>query len=454
MTRAILVDDMWKRYQVGRTTKTASEIINDRIGAALRLKKAAARKDPREEQEHERQRQILGGRQYDDIDPGHFWALRNVGFEIAAGERVGIIGPNGCGKSTLLKILSRITPPTRGRFVFEGSVISLLEVGTGFSGDLTGRDNVFLNGTIMGMPPREIEARFDSIVEFSELGDMIDTPVKRYSSGMYVRLAFSVAAHLISDILIVDEVLAVGDAAFQRKCLDKMLEISGRGRTLLFVSHDMEAVNRLCNRVIELEHGEIKLQSAIEPGRDMLTVLGITQDYLRTGTRFVGERCWPADAPLRHASGVALHRVTLRLSDGSISHRVPLREPFRIEVEYSIEADKAAINVHAALKTLNNLAVLVSMNNHDVPTGAPLERGRYVATLEVTAPLLNAGDFRLDLDFWVTPYSEERLKVASALVFSVVEDNAPVGVRGDWPNEWPHSMIRPGLRWISRHVAP
>jgi lipopolysaccharide transport system ATP-binding protein len=231
--------------------------------------------------------------------------------------------------------------------------------------------------------------------------------------------------------------------------VDKMLEISGKGRTLLFVSHDMEAINRLCNRVIELDHGEVKHQTLVSEGEKNLTVLDVTQDYLRTGTQFFAEKVWGDEKPLRHPSGVALHRATLRLARGETTHRVPVGESFAIEVEYSVEVPELSVNVHAGFKTLNGVAIFVSMNNRDVPTYTTLPRGRYVARMEVPAPLLNAGDFRVDLDFWLTPYTEERLVVPSALVFSVVEDFGAGGVRGDWPNEWPHSLIRPDLPWTS-----
>lgn len=186
-----------------------------------------------------------------------FWALQNISFDIQKGDRVGIIGRNGAGKSTLLKILSRIVSPTTGRIEYEGRMASLLEVGTGFHGDLSGRENIYLNGSILGMSKKEINARFDEIVAFSEVEKFLDTPVKRYSSGMYVRLAFAVAAHLDPEILIVDEVLAVGDAAFQKKCLGKMREISGAGKTILFVSHNMAAIQNLCNKSIVLKHGKV-----------------------------------------------------------------------------------------------------------------------------------------------------------------------------------------------------
>lgn len=204
-----------------------------------------------------------------------FWALSNINFEINKGDRVGIIGRNGAGKSTLLKILSRIVKPTSGRIEYEGRMASLLEVGTGFHGDLTGRENIYLNGSILGMSKREIDSKFDEIVAFSEIEKFLDTPVKRYSSGMYVRLAFAVAAHLEPEILIVDEVLAVGDAAFQKKCLGKLGDVSNNdGRTVLFVSHNMAAVQNLCNKGIYLQNGKLVQQGRIEE---------VIPAYLRSG---------------------------------------------------------------------------------------------------------------------------------------------------------------------------
>ncbi|MDF5716343.1 MAG: ABC transporter ATP-binding protein, partial [Rhizonema sp. NSF051] len=194
-----------------------------------------------------------------------FWALKDVSFEIKQGDRVGIIGRNGAGKSTLLKVLSRITEPTSGSIRIKGRIASLLEVGTGFHPELTGRENVFLNGAILGMSKVEIQHKFDEIVAFAEIEKFLDTPVKRYSSGMYVRLAFAVAAHLEPEILIIDEVLAVGDAAFQKKCLGKMEDVSAKeGRTVLFVSHTMATIKQLCNTAIFLEKGSLKTQGSIQ----------------------------------------------------------------------------------------------------------------------------------------------------------------------------------------------
>jgi lipopolysaccharide transport system ATP-binding protein len=203
----------------------------------------------------------IGRKKLDTGEKEEFWALKDVSFDIKQGDRVGIIGRNGAGKSTLLKLLSRITEPTTGSIALKGRVSSLLEVGTGFHPELTGRENIYLNGAILGMSKREIKAKFDEIVEFAEVEKFLDTSVKRYSSGMYVRLAFSVAAHMEPEILIVDEVLAVGDAQFQKKCLGKMEDVGKEGRTVLFVSHNMNAVNRICNCGILLEKGEISKKS-------------------------------------------------------------------------------------------------------------------------------------------------------------------------------------------------
>ena len=203
----------------------------------------------------------------DYADGETFTALHNVSFEVRRGERVGIIGHNGAGKSTLLKLISRITAPTSGRICLNGRVASMLEVGTGFHGELTGRENIYLNGAILGMTKREIDAKIEDIINFSEIREFIDTPVKRYSSGMYVKLAFSVAAHLNSEIMIMDEVLAVGDMAFQKKCLEKMAEVSdAERRTVLYVSHYMSTIRQLCERVIILDHGKVVFDGDVEEG--------------------------------------------------------------------------------------------------------------------------------------------------------------------------------------------
>ncbi len=246
----IRVDNIGKKYILGHQKQERYTALRDVI--ANRVKTVG--------------RKLLNpaGKRMADPTIEEFWALKDVSFEIKQGDRVGIIGRNGAGKSTLLKILSRITEPTKGRIQIKGRVASLLEVGTGFHPELTGRENIFLNGAILGMSKAEIKRKFDEIVDFAEVEKFLDTPVKRYSSGMYVRLAFAVAAHLEPEILIVDEVLAVGDATFQKKCLGKMEDVGKQGRTVLFVSHNMQAIRRLCSKAVYLERGVTKEVNSVE----------------------------------------------------------------------------------------------------------------------------------------------------------------------------------------------
>ncbi len=247
-----------------------------------------------------------------------FWALKDINFEINKGDRVGIIGRNGAGKSTLLKILSRIVKPTSGRIEYDGKMASLLEVGTGFHGDLTGRENIYLNGSILGMTKSEIDSKFDEIVAFSEIEQFLDTPVKRYSSGMYVRLAFSVAAHLDPEILIVDEVLAVGDSVFQKKCIDKMADIAKQGRTILFVSHNFATINALCDRAILLEKGRLTNDGSVAEV--------FTQYYL---TSQINNRCFNLEQLVRYE-----HKQEIIFSE-IIFDEVPV--PFGKRIKFALK---------------------------------------------------------------------------------------------------------------------
>src|SRR2546425_1277190 len=256
-----------------------------------------------------------------------FWALKDVSFEIKQGEAVGIIGRNGAGKSTLLKLLSRITEPTTGRFEVEGRVASLLEVGTGFHPELTGRENIFLNGAILGMSGAEIRKKFDEIVAFADVENFLDTPVKRFSSGMYMRLAFAVAAHLETENLIVDEVLAVGDAEFQKKCLGKISEVAHRGRTVLFVSHNMGAIRRLTQRCILLDRGRIRLDASVQEAVELY--LTQAAEGLAGGI-FVRDKPRPDDRPFY------VHRVTTRREPGGDPvNQFDCDHPFCVCIEYS-----------------------------------------------------------------------------------------------------------------------
>src|SRR3954470_1126626 len=265
MTAAIRLEGLGKRYVLGRALdpyRTAREAL---VGAAAGVVRAAG---------------SLVGRRAPAGGDDAFWALRDISFEVPHGEALGLIGGNGAGKSTLLKVLTRITAPTTGRATIHGRVGSLLEVGTGFHPDLTGRENVFLNGAILGMKRAEIQRNFDEIVEFAEVSRFIDTPVKRYSSGMQLRLAFAVAAHLEPEVLVIDEVLSVGDLAFQEKCLGRMNEVAGEGRTVLFVSHNLTAVSSLCTRAMLLAGGE----KVSEGPTDV-----VIDDYVRRSRRGEGE---------------------------------------------------------------------------------------------------------------------------------------------------------------------
>ena len=314
---AIRVEHLSKRYRLGATTslqRTFREMICDRVAAIWR-------QGPRIES--------------DTAD--ELWALRDISFEVARGEVLGIIGPNGAGKSTLLKILSQITDPTEGRAVIHGRIASLLEVGTGFHPELTGRENIFLNGAVLGMRKAEIERKFDDIVAFSGVERFLDTPVKRYSSGMTVRLAFAVAAHLDPEVLVIDEVLAVGDAAFQEKCLGKMKEVaSGEGRTVLFVSHNMAAVQQLCDRVVYLESGQVH---TIGPARQ------VVQRYLQHRETELTAHTDLRSVARQNDLGrtIRFSRCELIASDGARGHTIAFGSPIRVHVE--LEADQTVTGV-------------------------------------------------------------------------------------------------------------
>jgi lipopolysaccharide transport system ATP-binding protein len=311
------------------------------------------------------------------------WALKDVTFDVSAGEVLGIVGRNGAGKSTLLKILSRITKPTRGRAELYGRVGSLLEVGTGFHPELTGRENIYLNGAILGMTRAEIAAKFDEIVAFAEVEKFLDTPVKFYSSGMYVRLAFAVAAHLEPEVLIVDEVLAVGDAAFQKKCLGKMNEVARGGRTVLFVSHDLNAVNALCERALLLHEGAL-----IREGlpRD------VTAYYLDRANQLYTPVTWVS------LEGVGTDEVALTSARveqrGERTSAVSCREPFVVQIEYEIKQSVRGSRFFFILRDARG-DLIFTTSDYDMLTPEAAERGvgRYVSRFTVPGGLLKTGAY-------------------------------------------------------------
>jgi lipopolysaccharide transport system ATP-binding protein len=320
------------------------------------------------------------------VSSGEFWALRDVDFDIMPGEIVGVIGRNGAGKSTLLKILSRTTEPTAGEIFMHGRVGSLLEVGTGFHPDLSGRQNIFLNGAILGMTRAEVAAKFDEIVAFAEISQFIDTPVKRYSSGMYVRLAFAVAAHLEPEILILDEVLAVGDADFQRKCLNRMSEIStGDGRTILLVSHNMQALRRLCTKALYLEQGS---SLGIMPVEDAIARYA---QHIQSSPL-----CVPLHSRARgHGEG---NRVRL-LEIGTPSGRaIRYGNPVEFYLDFRLTEPVRRFAVGIGFNTREGQRVL-SLDSDAMTTPLDLEPGTYRATL--------------GLDFWPLPESQYHVSCAA-----------------------------------------
>ena len=367
-----------------------------------------------------------------------FWALDDVSFKVNEGEVVGIIGRNGAGKSTLLKILSQVTTPTSGQIKVKGRIASLLEVGTGFNPEMTGRENVFLNGAILGMTKAEIRQKFDEIVAFSGIEQFIDTPVKRYSSGMYVRLAFAVAAHLEPEILIVDEVLAVGDADFQKKCMGKMQDVSKGGRTILFVSHNMAAISKLCQRCVLLEGGRLKM---FGPTEEMLP------HYLNTGKQSEGVRQWDATDNSQDPR-LKMRAVRILAPDGTTGGHVDIRKPVGIEVEYEILETLPQFRVGLRVMTPDGTLVFStgdSMDsNYDAGSRAA---GIYRTRCTIPANLLNEGCYSLivgaDIPFVKTLFIEE-----SAVGFSV-EQTGELSTR--FPEKWP-GVICPLLEWTTRRL--
>ena len=367
------------------------------------------------------------------------WALKDVSFEVEKGEVVGIIGRNGAGKTTLLKILSRITEPTEGYGEIRGRVGSLLEVGTGFHPELTGRENIYLNGAILGMKKAEIDRKFDEIVAFAEVEKFLDTPVKHYSSGMYVRLAFAVAAHLEPEILLVDEVLAVGDAAFQKKCLGKMGDVAREGRTVLFVSHNMGAINRLCRLGIWLEQGQI---SRIGPAEEVVAA------YMSMGSFAEGERRWyncesaPGDEYLR------LLGISIIDSAEQVSTNLDIRLPFCVKLEYAVLRPLASIRLCIRTVTFDGTIVFQSCDSADQRwQDKPRNSGVYQSFCEIPGNFLNEGQYSLTVTADI-PFVKTLLIEENVLAFHIVQTG---GVSGKFPERWPGAVC-PVLNWKVRQV--
>lgn len=416
----VKIQNVSKKYRIGGLHPgymTFREMIGDLFAAPLR-------------------RLRNGGDSHQEL-----WALTDVNLEVRQGEPIGIIGHNGAGKSTLLKILSRITKPTRGQVEILGRIGSLLEVGTGFHPDLTGRENVYLNGAILGMRRAEIDRKFDEIVAFAELEKFIETPVKFYSSGMYVRLAFSVAAHLEPEILIMDEVLAVGDAAFQQKCLDKMHSIRQRGHTIFFVSHNMPAVTRLCKRVILLEGGRVRADG--EPH-------SVVNEYISSTRESGAAREWVDGAEAPGDSVVRLRSVRVCNERGETTAAIDVRRPLRIEVTYDV-LDAG----HVLLPTLElyNEHGTEVFSTHD--TGEVWRRrerpiGRYISSVIIPGNLLAEGSLTAHVSVMSHfPATILHARETNAVAFQVIDSQQGDTARGDYLGPMP-GVVRPLLQWDTR----
>ncbi len=405
----ITVENLGKRYQLGAAGKgeryTALRDVVARGARNLLRRGAAADRASGAEDE--------------------FWALKDVSFQIGRGEVVGIVGRNGAGKSTLLKVLSRITDPTEGRITLRGRVASLLEVGTGFHPELTGRENIFLNGAILGMHRHEIKAKFDEIVAFSEVERFLDTPVKRYSSGMYVRLAFAVAAHLEPEILVVDEVLAVGDAEFQKKCLGKMSEVAHGGRTVLFVSHNMAAISSLTTRGLVMQAGRLVYNG---------TSAGALEMYTRSIPRAGGEE------EQRWGAGQHTKLRRVRLLDGAgepVNHYQP-GEPLVVETTFDTDGT-APLSLEVFLLDTNRVKLALGSVYQFHGVSLPTEAGAFTCLLKLEPLWLASGNYSLDVSTSVVNHGWDHY-VEDAVNFDVISSN-PLGFPWDFKHSYGYGAL-------------
>jgi len=416
MTTAVAVEQLSKRYRIGEL-QSAYGTLRDSLAAAGRQ---LVRRDHRPH--------------YEDL-----WALKDVSFELREGDVLGVIGRNGAGKSTLLKILTRITTPTEGRATIRGRVGSLLEVGTGFHPELTGRENVFLNGSVLGMKQRDIARKFTDIVEFSGVEKFIDTPVKRYSSGMSVRLAFAVAAHLEPEVLLVDEVLAVGDAEFQRRCLGRMQDLSESGRTVLFVSHNMQAVSQLCERAIWLDKGRV-----VDDGRSA----EIVARYLQSGSGGGSSRAWPDLATAPGDDLVRLRSVRV-VQDEEETGAVDVRRPVGIEIGFTVL--RRGEPLFPKLKVVDQQGD-VAFNAMDTSprwheTASP---GDYVSTAWIPSNLLNEGlaTIHVGICSFAGPKLYPHAGCNDAVSLHVQDPGEGDSARGLFIGQW-KGVVRPFLEWTT-----
>jgi lipopolysaccharide transport system ATP-binding protein len=417
MTDAIVVEGLSKRYRIGELQAAYGTLRESMSHVAKRLTG----------------REHRAG--YEEI-----WALRDVTFRLEEGKALGVIGRNGAGKSTLLKVLTRITTPTEGRAEIRGRVGSLLEVGTGFHPELTGRENIFLNGAILGMKRREIQAKLPEIAEFSGVERFLDTPVKRYSSGMHVRLAFSVAAHFEPEIMLVDEVLSVGDQEFQARCLGRMEDINTTGRTVVFVSHQLQAVTQLCDRVILMDDGQIVLDGPSSQ---------VVAKYLHEATGTASSQSWADDESAPGDDLVRLRSVRVVDSQGETADYVDVRQPVGIELAFAVLRDGPPIL--PKIKVVANGQI--AFNAMDVaerwhPSSTP---GEYVTTAWIPGNFLNEGQITVDAAVCEidSPKLHHHVSVHEAVAFHVQDPLEGDSARGTFTGQW-RGVVRPRLDWTTQ----
>lgn len=426
---AIRAENISKQYRIGRKQekyKTLRDTLADAFKAPFRRTGKLLRG------------QATGAAELDET----IWALRNVTFEVERGEVVGIIGRNGAGKSTLLKILSRITEPTEGFAEIHGRVGSLLEVGTGFHNELTGRENVYLNGAILGMKRSEIDCRFDEIVAFAEVDKFIDTPVKFYSSGMYLRLAFAVAAHLEPEILLVDEVLAVGDAGFQQKCITKVEGVGQEGRTVLFVSHNMPTIIRLCERAILLDQGRVLKDG---PSHEVVAA------YLNSGLGTTAEREWPELAKAPGDKVVRLRAVRVRAKDGRVTDAVDIREPIGLEMEFDVLQPGRMLMPYYNVFNQEGVKVFAAIDLDPEWQGRPRPAGRYVSTAWIPGNLLADGMLFVGPAMRTPEPKVRHFHEVDTIAFQVVDGLDSGTARGDFSGRM-SGAVRPMFTWETQYT--
>ena len=420
-TVAIRCKEIGKRYRIGERQRYRAlrDTLTDALAAPFRWLRTP-----------------LGSRAARASEgPEFLWALKEVSFEIQRGEVVGVIGRNGAGKSTLLKILARITKPTEGRAEIHGRVGSLLEVGTGFHPELTGRENIYLNGAVLGMTRREVNRKFDEIVEFSECGHFLDTPVKHYSSGMHMRLAFAVAAHLETEILFMDEVLAVGDAIFQKKCLGKMGDVAHQGRTVLFVSHNLLAVDSLCSRAICLHEGKIVMDGP--PGQ-------VTSLYLKKWIPGSTEVLYEDIGSAPGNEMIRLRRACVRPLNGSPSDLITVRTSFVVEFEYWKLVQH--VNLVLGVDVYNEQGT--HLFNTDMYDESPAPAGLLRSWFVVPGDLMNNGTHRIGLGIFLSDRITPWFRLDNLLAFEIQDAS---DLRGQFHEVWPGAM-RPYLEWKTKQM--